>query len=236
MKIVLDTHTHTIASGHGYNTIYEMAHSAKQKNLELLCITEHGMALPGTCHEYYFHNLRVVRRNQDGVELLMGAEINIIDYEGNLDMDEYVLDCLDIGIASMHIPCIKPGTKEQNTNAILGAMKNKKVSIIGHSDDGRYPLDYECIVKAAKENRVAMEINNSSLNPNGFRKDARDNDIEILQLCKKYNSPITLGSDAHVADDIANYCYARELLELTQFPEELILNTSVQKFKSYLGL
>ena len=31
MKYVLDVHTHTIASGHAYNTIKEMAQSGHQK-------------------------------------------------------------------------------------------------------------------------------------------------------------------------------------------------------------
>ena len=31
MKYVLDVHTHTIASGHAYNTIKEMAQSASEK-------------------------------------------------------------------------------------------------------------------------------------------------------------------------------------------------------------
>ena len=43
MKYVLDVHTHTIASGHAYNTIKEMAQSASEKGLELLGITEHAM-------------------------------------------------------------------------------------------------------------------------------------------------------------------------------------------------
>ena len=62
MNYLLDSHTHTIASGHAYNTIYEMAHSAADKGLSLLGITEHAMAMPGTCHELYFMNLKVVPR------------------------------------------------------------------------------------------------------------------------------------------------------------------------------
>ena len=35
MKDILDMHTHTIASGHAYNTIREMALAAKAKGLEI---------------------------------------------------------------------------------------------------------------------------------------------------------------------------------------------------------
>ena len=38
MKYLLDVHTHTIASGHAYNTIMEMAQAARDKGLKLLGI------------------------------------------------------------------------------------------------------------------------------------------------------------------------------------------------------
>lgn len=56
---VLDLHTHTVASGHAYCTIHEMAAAAAGKGLEILGITEHAPAMPGTCHNFYFHNLRL---------------------------------------------------------------------------------------------------------------------------------------------------------------------------------
>ncbi len=234
MRIEVDTHTHTIASGHGYNTIMEMVSSAKEKGLKLLCITEHGMAMPGACHHFYFENLRMVPRNIDGLDLMMGAEANIIDYNGTLDMENNLLKQMDIVIASLHCPCIKPSKEKEVTNALIGAMKNPYVNIIGHPDDGRFPVDYEVLVKAAKEYKVLLELNNNSLNPSGFRPNTRPNDITMLTLCKKYNVPITLGSDAHVFSDICNYKYAFEVLKEVDFPEELIANTSKEKFLSLL--
>lgn len=44
MRIELDTHTHTLASGHAYNTINEMIQAAADRNLKLLAITEHAPA------------------------------------------------------------------------------------------------------------------------------------------------------------------------------------------------
>jgi len=126
MNIVLDTHSHTIASGHAYNTINEMAFAAKEKGIELLAITEHGPKMPYTCGLYYFENLRAVRREKYGVQLLMGAEVNIVDNDGNLDLSDSILKQMDICIASLHRDCCMPGTKEQNTNAYIGAMKKPK--------------------------------------------------------------------------------------------------------------
>ncbi len=77
MNYALDVHTHTIASGHSYSTIREMANMAAGKGLVLLGITEHGPRMPGTCHSFYFSNLKVVPRQMCGVELLLGVELNI---------------------------------------------------------------------------------------------------------------------------------------------------------------
>ncbi|MDO5292377.1 MAG: phosphatase [bacterium] len=234
MKIALDTHTHTLASGHAYNTINEMAEAASELGLEILAITEHAMAMPGTCHQFYFENLKVVPREMHGVRLMMGTEANIINLNGELDMPDYLLAKMDLVIASMHLPCVTPGTAKENTDAVIAAMKHPAVSIIGHPDDARIPMLYEPLVKAAKEYNVLLELNNSSLNPNGFRLNARDNDIEMLKLCKEYGVSITLGSDAHFSTDIANYNYAFDVLEEVDFPEELIANTDVEKFLNLL--
>ena len=42
MNYVLDTHSHTLASGHAYSTIKEMVESAAEKALELIAIPEHA--------------------------------------------------------------------------------------------------------------------------------------------------------------------------------------------------
>ena len=54
MKIAIDTHSHTIASGHAYCTIREMASAAAKKGLQGLAITEHAPTMPGTCHPFIF--------------------------------------------------------------------------------------------------------------------------------------------------------------------------------------
>ena len=85
-----------------------------------------------------------------GIELLLGAEVNIMDYRGAVDMADSTMKKMDLVIASLHIPCITPGTREENTNAYLEAMKNPYVNIIGHPDDGRYPVDYWLLCRLLK--------------------------------------------------------------------------------------
>jgi putative hydrolase len=235
MKYMLDSHTHTLASGHAYHTISEMVRAAAGKGLSLLAITEHAMAMPGTCHEFYFSNLRVLRRQMEGIEVLFGTEANIMDYDGTLDMSQGLLRDMDVVVASLHTPCITPGSRTENTRALLKVMENPYVNIIGHPDDGRYPLDHEALVREAKEAGILLEVNNSSLDPNGFRKNTWENMRSILELCMRYETPVIMDSDAHCADDIGNCCYSRRLVDEVHFPRELIVNYSVDAYKKYVN-
>lgn len=236
MKIELDVHTHTIASGHAFSTLQEMVQAASEKGLKLLGITEHAPGIPGSCSPIYFRNLYVVPRRMYGVDLLLGAEINILNCEGNIDMDEFYLNLLDLRIAGIHSLCYAGGTPEENTHGMVQAIANPYIHIISHPGDGTAKLNFEPIVLAAKEHHTLLEINNSSLRPCRKKMDARDNNLEILRLCKRYEVPVILGSDAHISFDIATYDYALQLVGETEFPEELIMNTSVEKFKTYLNI
>ena len=61
MTDIIDIHTHSIASMHAYSTIREIATMAKEKGLALVGISDHAPALPGTFHEMYFRNFKVIR-------------------------------------------------------------------------------------------------------------------------------------------------------------------------------
>ena len=235
MKVEIDTHCHTIMSGHAYNTLREMAKMAADKGLKGLAITDHAPEMPGGTHLFYFNNLRVVPRELYGIKLLLGAELNIMNAEGKVDLPNKVIQKLDITIASMHTPCYKGEmTKEEVTGAYIKVMERGDIDIIGHPDDGRYAVDYLALVQAAKEHHVLLELNNSSLNPNGFRPDTRENDETMLRYCMQYDVPIILGSDAHVEEDVAEFSRARLLLEEICFPEELVVNDSLEKLLPYL--
>ncbi|EOS71428.1 hypothetical protein C818_00672 [Lachnospiraceae bacterium MD308] len=235
MKIEIDTHSHTLVSGHAYNTIREMAQMASEKGLKGLAITEHAPKMPGSVGLYYFQNLRVVPREMYGVRLLLGTELNIMDREGTIDLPESVVEELDISIASIHPPCyVGERTKEVITETFLNVMKKECVDIIGHPDDGRFPVDYERLVRTAKETGTLLEVNNGSLNPGGFRQNTKENAKKMLEYCKEYETMVVLGTDAHVDVSIGDYRYVMEVLEETHFPEELIANTSLEKLCSCL--
>lgn len=231
---ILDIHTHTLASGHAYNTLYEMVHAASQQGLTLFGSSDHGPAMPGSCTEMYFCNFKVIPRELFGVRLIMGCELNILDNQGKVDLPERLLHRLDYGIASIHDNCYRIGTREENTRAMVLAMKNSFVQVIGHPDNAEIPLDYPTIVREAKEHHVLLEVNNSSLKPNSPRPGARENYEVMLKLCREQNVPVLISSDAHCACDAGNHSCAWEMLSQMNFPEELVVNRSVKALAEYL--
>ena len=234
--IKLDIHTHTIASGHATKaTITDMAKAAVANHLTVLGISDHGPGTLGGGKPSYFRSLSSSHRKRFGVEMLYGAEVNILDNHGKLDLEDEILKDLDFVIASVHRPVKKPGTIEENTTAYIEAMKIPYVSIIGHCDDAHYPVDYLALVQAAVEHNVLLEINNSSLSPEGYRGDTKFNALMILNLCKHFHHPVLLSSDSHGTKHVGDCSYAEELVKLAEMPEELVLNYSVSRFKSFLA-
>ena len=234
MRYEVDTHSHTIVSGHAYNTMAEMAAEAAAIGLKALAITEHGPMLPGSCHQIYFHNYKAVDRYAYGIELLLGCEMNITGYDGQLDLDKKSLDALDIGIASIHDHCYLIGTKKENTRAYCLAMENPYVDIIGHPDDGRVPADYEELVRCARDTGKLLELNNSSLSPANPRENGYENMKTMLGYCEKYGVMVSLGSDAHFFNRVGRFADAQAILDEVRFPEELIANVSVDRLKKHL--
>lgn len=236
MKPLFDLHTHTMASVHAYSTLRENAIEAKRKGLEILGVSDHGYAMPETTWPSYWMNLKVFPDYLEGVRILRGMEANIADYDGALGESEHYLERMDYVIASLHHNVIEAGSVEENTRAIIGAMDNPYVKIIGHPDDSRYPVDYEKIVKKAVETEVALEVNNSSLNPTSFRQGAQENIRTYLKLCKEHGVQVVLNSDAHIYTDVGNFDLALAVLEELDFPEELVLNRSWSALEKLLGM
>jgi len=231
-KILIDTHVHTVSSGHAYSTLSDYVEEAKLKGLKMFALTDHGPEMPGATHWYHIANQRVIPKVIDGIEILKGVEVNIMDYDGKVDLPDALLEKLDLVIASLHIPCIDPGTKEENTNALINTMKNQNVDIIGHSGNPEYEIDIEEFVKAAKKYNCAIEINNSSDKLTRFG--SNKNCIEIARQAKKYGVYLTTGSDAHYKSYLGDFEEVEKVFEKAGIDKELILTSSTEKLKNYL--
>lgn len=235
MKIIMDLHTHTVASSHAFSTLRENIAAAAEKGLSILGTSDHGGKMPGAAHDFHFTNYRVIRPEMMGVRIFRGIEANITNSQGELDTKPFVLNKVDYVIASIHQPCYKIGSVEENTHAFVNAMKNDKVIVVGHPDDARVPVDFDLLAIGAKKYGVAIELNNSSLVPNSVRKNGKENARIMLEAAKKQGAMILLGSDAHIDLDIGRFDEALALLAEVDFPEALVANTSMEKLEALLN-
>ena len=224
MHLHMDLHTHTIASGHAYSTLRENINVAKEKGLTIFGTSDHAKAMPGVYSNSTFGNYRGIPRYIDGICVLCGVEANILNEDGDIDID-LTRGRVDYAIVSLHRQCYSSKTAEENTRAIIKACDHPLVKIVGHPDDARFPLDYDQLSDFIVERDLFCEVNNSSLKVNGPRLGARENLKVLLQLGKEKNMKVIVGSDAHMDVEVGNFDLARELLEETGYPEELIVNT-----------
>lgn len=230
MKIVVDSHTHTLASGHAYSTVQEVVKEASANGIEMLAITDHGPAMHGT-HVFYFSNLKTIPPVLYGVKVLTGVEANIMDYSGTIDLPDCYLKRLNFVIASLHDICIEPSTVEEHTNALISVLRNPLVDTIGHPGNPMFQVDIDRVVAAAKEYGKPIEINNHSFDArSGSEKNCR----EFISKCMQLGVEFVCGSDAHISFDVGKFEKVKKLFEECAVPEELILNSSVERFENYL--
>lgn len=233
MKIAGDTHTHTLLCQHAYSTLLENIQAAAAAGHRFLATTEHGPAMLGAPHEWYFENLRkVVPRELLGVVVIKGCEANIMDLDGTLDVPESGLRKLDLVIASMHrLTFPQSTTLEERTAAWRAVAENPRVDVIGHLGDPRFEADYEAVVRAFREGGQAVELNASS---GVSRPGSEENCRRIAALCKEYGVPVLLSSDAHFCTSIGEVEHAAAIAQEAGIPEEQILNLSYHRFRDWL--
>ncbi|MDR2481946.1 MAG: phosphatase [Spirochaetaceae bacterium] len=230
MKIVIDTHTHSIASGHAYSTIDEIARSAKKKRLKGFVITEHGPALQGFPHVYYFGNLRILPKTLYNVRVFSGVELNIMDMHGGVDLSSKYLRNLDFVMAGFHEACFPPQNVKENTSAMIAAIANPLVDGISHPGNPVYPVDIEEVVKAAVHYGKALEINNSSF---VVRRGSEENCRNVARFAREYGAMLSCGSDAHYCDDVGNFARALGVITEIGVHHEQIVNSSFEQFMEF---
>ncbi|MGF1759374.1 phosphatase [Photobacterium sagamiensis] len=232
MQFLVDTHTHTISSGHAYSTVLENAQAASQKGLALFCVTDHAPTMPGAPHFWHFANQRVLPRFLHGVGILRGVEANLVNIDGDIDLDQRITEQLDWVIGSFHEPVFRPADKETHTRALLNMIASGRVHAIGHAGNPNFDFDFEAVITAAAKHNVLIEINNSSLC--GSRQGSELRCEDIAAFVKEVGGRITTGSDAHFADDVGNFTHVRHLLKQVNFPLERVVTHHPKCFLDFL--
>jgi DNA polymerase (family 10) len=188
---------HSVASD-GANTIEEMAAAGKARGYSYIAITDHSQSLKiarGQSTRGLRRQIRAIDRLNEslrGMVVLKSAEVDILE-DGSLDYPNSLLKDLDLTVCSIH--SLFGLDKAKQTTRILRAMDNPFFNILGHAT-GRlllrregYQLDFDRIVRHAKERGCLFEINS---NPN--RLDLSD---EQAQIAKEARVMIAINTDAH---------------------------------------
>lgn len=192
-----DLHMHTTASD-GKATIREMADAAKARGLKYIAITDHSKrvsmanGLDATRLRQHWDEIRKVREQVSGIEILCGIECDILE-DATMDLDDDVLSEADWVIAVLHYGLKQP--REQIMQRLLNAIRNPNVDAIGHPTGrmltNRPPadIDFKTFFQAAADHGVMLEINASP--------ERLDLDDVQAATAKSYGIPIVIDTDSH---------------------------------------
>jgi putative hydrolase len=233
MKILVDPHVHTIASGHAYSTLNDYIEEAKSIGLEMFALTDHATSMPGASDVFHFYNQVVIPREVDGVKILRGIEANVVGFDGTIDVSNKLLKRMDLIIGSFHPICFPAGTKAENTRAYVEMMKRDLIQIIGHPGNLHVEVDIEEIVRVAKFYDVLIEINNSTFK-NLSRRGSDVNCERFIEMGLKHDIEFSVSSDAHIRYELGRFEHSISKLEKYAVPIEKIANANAESMIRFL--
>ncbi|MEA5004178.1 MAG: PHP domain-containing protein, partial [Christensenella sp.] len=232
IEIAWDTHTHTIHS-HGTGTVEDNVRAAIQKGFTKIVISDHGVG-------HLFYNIRDVdaylkdidamrKKYKNDIEVLSGAEMNLLSAEGDIDLPEQLTDAFDINLMGYHKLARFRGLKNKlhfllpkssseaavarNTQAYINAMDRYRIDIITHIGYG-IPVDKLAVARHAAKVGTALEIN---------AKHPEFTTEELIE-CAKTGVLFSIGSDAHSTDRIGDFAPALKKAEEAGIAEKQIIN------------
>lgn len=234
-KIQADMHVHTLRSETGYSTLLENISAAKKRELSAICVTDYGPRDRNTNIPKNILNLKEhVPSEVEGIILYNGIESNIINlHNGETDINNKPHDNLEWIISSYH-PISEIDNMilgyQNNTTMFSSVASDKDTMVLGHID--RLDFDFEKVVGLCKENGKIIELNEYSVEfPENY-----DRAVEIINLCKEKSVFISVSSGAHIATEVGNFENSIEILKKVDFPQDLIINSSVELIDEYIEL
>jgi len=194
-----DFHCHTNWDG-GEHSILEMAETAISLGYKYIGIADHTQSLKienGLDEKRLIEQRKEIdslnksfKEREIDFTILQGSEVDILK-DGSLDINDKTLKILDYVSASVHSN-FKMGKREM-TKRIIKAIEHPLVKILNHPTGmilgkrGEYEVDIEEVLKAAKKNNVALEMNS-------YRSDLG---YQTAKMAKEMGIKLTIGSDAH---------------------------------------
>ncbi|PYX38594.1 MAG: DNA polymerase/3'-5' exonuclease PolX [Acidobacteria bacterium] len=220
-----DVHMHTVETD-GRNTIEEMAAAARAFGYKYMAITDHSKNLAfanGLDDQRALAHIQRIRQAGDrmeGIKIFAGVEVVILS-EGDLDLSDDVLAQMDIVIASVH--SLFNQEPEKMTDRLLKAIHNPNTSILGHPTGRQllrrdeYPFDMEAVLRAAAQNRVAMELN--------AYPDRLDLSDVHLRHARRHGVKIVINTDSHHTSHLSKIRYGVLQARRAWLTKDDVLNT-----------
>ncbi len=225
MLIEADMHCHSIASSHAYSTVKEMADFASSISLKAFALTDHAPDSPDAPHVWHFNNLKALPGKINGVYVIKGIEANIYE-DGTIKLEKYHREHLEWFVASLHQFTVKGDNYGDFSDIYINVVKNHpEIDVIGHCNLSCYPFEYEKVLKTFKEYGKLVEINENSFK---FRDGAIENCKKILEVCKKFEIPVIVNTDAHYCEHVGVTPLSERIISDINFPQELVVNRNVE--------
>ncbi|MDO9557576.1 MAG: phosphatase [Coriobacteriia bacterium] len=236
MRLLADLHTHTVASGHAYSTVSELAATAAARGLELIALTDHGPGVPDGPHPWYFWNLKVLPSVLDGVRILKGVEANPSpETDNGIDLPDELLRMLDFVAVGLHpLSGFDGGDAEKNTEAMLRVITDPYVDMITHPGNDEFPIDQEAVVAAAVEHGVILELNAHSFDPTSSRHASNGREREFAQAAFDAGALIAINSDAHFHLHVGRFDGALTVAEELGLSVERVVNRDAESVLTHL--
>ena len=186
--------------------------AAEDRGLAAIAITNHGPTNPDGPHEWHFSNLDLIPRKIGKVTVIRGIEFDITAPAGGINViSNKSLKPVEFALASFHECMFPPVDSSVHTAALEAILYNPYVNAFGHLGNSNFPFDHEYIISRCNDHGKIVEI----------------------RLCMKYEVPISVDSDSHICYRVGHVEGALEMLEEIGFPEELIINSSVERLNNY---
>jgi DNA polymerase (family 10) len=224
--IQADLHSHSTWSD-GTASVQQMAEAAIQRGRKVLAITDHSSGLgvaSGLTVERLRQQRAEIRQVQeklgDKILLLQGSEVEI-HADGSLDFPDDVLAELDIVIGAMHSTLRQE--RSVVTARLLRAIRNPRVHIIAHPSGRLMPnregadLDWDQVLKAAKESSVVLEID---AHPSRL-----DLDEVYARRAAEMGILLSIDTDAHAPDQLDLMEYGVSVARRAWVEPERVINT-----------
>ena len=230
IKFSIDLHTHTIASGHAFCTLNELATRANKLNMDAIAITDHGPGLPNGPHFYHFVNQWRFREIPGKCKIFSGVEEDLSTAKGEVFLPDDVLKKLDVVLLGLH-PYPKGFAMINDSKTVLKsllkAMENPLIKGITHPVNNWFDFNVKEIVKNAKPTGTAVELNLSKV------KGLETKLEEFLDFVGEFDAPLMINSDSHTVTELGNWGNLQQFVDKINMRK--VLNRSLESVEAFFG-